>query len=345
MMFSGINKKITVIMSVLNGERYLKQSIESILNQTFEDFDFIIINDGSTDKSWDIITYFSRKDERIVPINQKNIGLTASLEKAMTLCKSDYVVRQDADDYSYPNRFEEQINFMDKNPEVALLGTGALILDEHLRKRVVHGEQKHELLDWEMLFSNCYIHSSSMIRLSSLKKVELNYGKIPKEFQKFAKDLNPYGPSQDYLLFGLIARYFPIAQLYEPLVVFRKHNNSISFKEIHKQNKRRDKISKLLVSAHLGYEIEMDLVNEIRQYKFYGKQISHEGKSLLRKILRKGKSHLNYQKSLNVVSRSTFIHGPFQKVMRSIFSLNFDLERHDLKLIYFYIRGLFKSDK
>jgi len=344
-MHENIKKRITVVMSVLNGERYLEQSIESIISQTYEDFDFIIINDGSSDKSWDIITDFSIRDARIIPINQKNIGLTASLEKALNLCNSDYIARQDADDYSFPSRLRKQIDFMDKNPNVALLGSGAVIVDEDSKKTILYGEQNYELLSWEMLFSNCFIHSSCMMRLSSLKSVKLNYGTIPHEYQKFAKAMSPYGPSQDYLLFGLLARYFSIAQLYEPLVVFRKHRKSISFKDINQQNARRDEISKLLVSCHLGYEINTSLVNEVRNYKFFGKEISSEGKNLLFKILNKTWNHINYQTSLNVVSRSNFIYGPLNKVIGSMLKLNFNLKRHDLKLIYFYIRGLFKSGK
>ena len=96
-------------MPVYNGEPYLHESIESILNQTFKNFEFIIINDGSNDNSWDIIKEYSEKDPRIVPISQENIGLTKSLNKGIRMAKGKYIARQDADDISLSNRFQTQI--------------------------------------------------------------------------------------------------------------------------------------------------------------------------------------------------------------------------------------------
>ena len=103
---------ISVVMSVYNGEPYLSEAIESILNQTFRDFEFIIINDGSTDASWEIIQRYANQDARIVPIIQDNIGLTRSLNKGIQLAKGEYIARQDADDLSVPTRFEQQLPWL-----------------------------------------------------------------------------------------------------------------------------------------------------------------------------------------------------------------------------------------
>ena len=96
-------------MSVYNGEPYLAEAIESILHQTFQEFEFIIINDGSTDSSWRIILQYAAKDPRIVPITQDNIGLTRSLNKGIQLSKGEFIARQDADDLSLPTRLSEQL--------------------------------------------------------------------------------------------------------------------------------------------------------------------------------------------------------------------------------------------
>jgi len=105
--------KISVIMSVYNGEKYLGEAIDSVLGQTFTDFDFIIVNDGSTDGSPGIIQ--SYRDERIRVINnEKNIGLTKSLNKAIKESGGEYIARQDADDISLPERFEEQVWFLEE---------------------------------------------------------------------------------------------------------------------------------------------------------------------------------------------------------------------------------------
>ena len=100
---------ISVLMSVYNGELCLAEAIESILNQTFRDFEFLIINDGSTDSSWEIIQRYAEKDQRIVPITQENIGLTKSLNKGILIAKGEFIARQDSDDLSLPKRFDKQL--------------------------------------------------------------------------------------------------------------------------------------------------------------------------------------------------------------------------------------------
>ena len=106
-------------MSVYNGEPYLRDGIECILSQTYSNFEFIIINDGSTDKTQEIINKYAEDDIRIVPINQANIGLTRSLNKGIHLSKGEYIARQDADDFSFPDRLENQIATFAKNPNLA----------------------------------------------------------------------------------------------------------------------------------------------------------------------------------------------------------------------------------
>ena len=102
--------KISVIMSVYDGERHLGESVESVLNQTFTDFEFIIFEDGSTDSTWDILTDYSKGDQRIVLVqNRENIGLTKSLNRGLKLAKGRYIARQDADDVSLPERLATQI--------------------------------------------------------------------------------------------------------------------------------------------------------------------------------------------------------------------------------------------
>ncbi|HKQ33129.1 MAG TPA: glycosyltransferase family A protein, partial [Thermodesulfobacteriota bacterium] len=114
--------KVTVLMTVYNGEKFLNEAIDGILNQTFRDFEFLIINDGSTDGSREIIK--SYKDPRINLVdNESNIGLTASLNRGLSLAGGEYIARQDADDISLPERLEKQISILERNPDIALLGS------------------------------------------------------------------------------------------------------------------------------------------------------------------------------------------------------------------------------
>ena len=112
-----IENKISVILPVYNSQEFLSQSINSILNQTYKNFELIIIDDGSTDKSKEICEYFSKKDNRIIFIDKDHEGLTISLNKALKIAKGKFIARQDADDVSLPERFEKQINWFLKMKE------------------------------------------------------------------------------------------------------------------------------------------------------------------------------------------------------------------------------------
>lgn len=106
--------KISVVMSVYNGERYLRRAVDSILKQTFKDFEFIIINDGSTDSSLDILKRYGDRDRRIVIVDQENIGLTKSLNRGIRVARGEFIARQDADDVSSLNRFDKQMWYIDR---------------------------------------------------------------------------------------------------------------------------------------------------------------------------------------------------------------------------------------
>src|SRR3989338_5597380 len=121
--------KICVIMSVYNGLPYLKEAVKSILNQTYKNFEFIIVDDASRDKTWQFLK--SLKDKRVKLIqNKKNLGLAASLNIAIRLAQGDFIARMDADDISLSNRFEEQIKYLTKHQEIDLCGTWVPLIDD-----------------------------------------------------------------------------------------------------------------------------------------------------------------------------------------------------------------------
>lgn len=206
--------KITVLMPVYNGEKFLREAIDSILNQTFTDFEFLIIDDASTDKTKQIINGFH--DSRIIIINNKvNIGLTKSLNKGLRIAKGKYIARMDADDISLPKRFEKQVEFMDKNTNVSLLGSSWDVIDETGWKlnanKAFNGR--------EVVHFMC--HGSVIIRKSCLLKVG------------FYRELFKY--AQDYDLWLRLNDISMIANLEEPLYQLRLHQDSISFKRKQEQ--------------------------------------------------------------------------------------------------------------
>ena len=211
--------KITVLMSVYNGEKYLRQAMESILNQTFRDFEFLIINDASNDASKEIILSYS--DPRIVYVeNEENLGLTRSLNKGLKMAKGEYVARMDADDLSLLERLQKQVEFLDKNKEVVLLGSCSEFIDENgevfRKNNTVYSKEE---LFYNLTFGNVFPHSSVMFR----KKEVLDLGGYNEEFKR----------SQDFELWNRISRKYAVNMLDDVLLQWRnlKDNISNKFKE------------------------------------------------------------------------------------------------------------------
>lgn len=132
---------VSIVMPVFNGEAYLKESIESILKQTYTDFEFIIVNDGSTDDSLRIIKDYAKNDRRIVLISRENKGLVASLNEGISQASSKYIARMDADDISHPDRIEKQLQFFKEN-SVDILGTCVEVFGDVDEKSRLFNEKK-----------------------------------------------------------------------------------------------------------------------------------------------------------------------------------------------------------
>jgi len=148
---------ISVVMPVYNGEKYLKECIDSILKQTFTNFEFIIVNDGSTDKTEEII--LAHKDNRIVYLkNETNLKIVKSLNKGISVSRGVYIARMDADDISLPSRFERQIQFMDANQNVDVCGSWAETIEK--RSRILKMPVTCMEIKLQMLSGPALIHPS-----------------------------------------------------------------------------------------------------------------------------------------------------------------------------------------
>ncbi len=205
--------KVSVIMSVYNGEKYVKTSVESILTQTFKNFELIIINDGSTDRTPDLLG--SYQDARIRIIHQENLGLTKSLNKGISLAHGEYIARMDADDISFPRRLERQVQFMEDNLDIGVVGTAYYEIDDQGRivgKRVF--PLSDDRLRKALIRYNPLFHGSVMIRRTVFERVGL-YNEC------FLK-------SQDYELWFRVAKHFRLANLPEPLMMRRYGAANIS---------------------------------------------------------------------------------------------------------------------
>ncbi len=219
----NLNPKISVIMSSHNGEKFIKEAIDSVLSQTFGNFEFLIVQDGSTDLTPVILGDFSQKDPRIrIITNSGNIGLTKSLNKAIRQARGEYIARMDDDDISLPERFAKQIDFMEKNPKMALVGCLGFVINE--RGEVI-GEKSLALnypeIKKRLLFNNQFIHSSLMLRKTVLDKE----GFCNEKFQK----------AQDYELVLRLAAKYSVANLAEKLLKWRLLSTSLSWRNKEQQ--------------------------------------------------------------------------------------------------------------
>ena len=254
--------KVTVLMSVYNSERYLREAIESILNQTFEDFDFLIINDGSTDESRKIIRLYDDARVRLID-NEGNIGLTLSLNKGIALAQGEYLARMDADDVSLPERLETQVKFLNSHPDTALVGSAALIIDSasHLLE-TAYRDISDRLLPTQLFWENCLVHSSVMGRTSV--------------FQEFQYP-EQYAVAQDYWLWTQIAQKYPIANLAEPLLCSRRHSDSVTLMHSSRQEAVVKRIFRRQLE-HLGLtplsDTDVELHYQLLRQQFHPKQIA-----------------------------------------------------------------------
>lgn len=156
---------VTVLMAVYNGEKYLCEAIESILDQTYTNFEFLIINDGSSDRTEEIILSYNDKRIRYIK-NEQNLKLIASLNKGLDLAKGKYIARMDADDISLPERLKKQVEFMERNTDHILVASCvSFIPDEE-----IYGTQSlsSDEIRYKLLSNNCIYHTSVMLRKSML---------------------------------------------------------------------------------------------------------------------------------------------------------------------------------
>lgn len=204
--------RVSVLMPAYNSEKYIAESIESILNQTFTDFEFIIINDGSTDSTARIIKKYAKHDNRIKFINHsKNKGLVGVLNEGLGLVRGEYIARMDSDDISLPTRFAKQVAYMDAHPECGVLGTAFQMFGD--RETIIIHPKHVYIID---LVYGCPVgHPTAMLRKSVMDTHEFRYDKN-------------YKHAEDFELWSRMIMSTEIHNLPEILLNYRWANTNIS---------------------------------------------------------------------------------------------------------------------
>ena len=223
--------KVTVLMPVYNAEKYVGEAIESILNQTFRDFEFLIINDGSTDSSLDVVQYY--KDPRIKLVNnEKNLGLSNTLNKGIDLAQGEYLARMDADDISLRERLKKQVGFMDSHPDIGICGSWIQIFDELGNRNIGYYPPSHDELLCSLFYNSCFAHPTVMIRRQIIEESYMRFD-------------GTYCPAEDYYFWLNLLKITNGANLQEILLRYRLSKTQMTSKAaevIFYANKTRFKI-------------------------------------------------------------------------------------------------------
>lgn len=208
--------RVSVLLPVYNGAAFLKESLDSILSQQYRDFEVIVLNDGSSDDSSKIVNAYN--DSRIRYVEHKNMGLPATLNRGLEVAMGEIVVRQDQDDISLPDRIARQVECLDLEPCVGLVGSWANIVDEsgHHDGRVHCHPQGYGALQVEVLFDSPFVHSSVAMRRDILH-VAGGYCTDPSR-----------QPPEDFELWSRLLRKYRAKNIPKPLVLYREVSGSIS---------------------------------------------------------------------------------------------------------------------
>lgn len=165
--------KVSVLIPAYNAEKYIDEAIQSIVDQTFIDWELIVINDGSKDETLDKLREWERKDSRIIVLNNEvNLKLCKTLNRGILECKGGYIARMDADDISIKDRLEKQVNFLDQNKEVGIVGGGMYVCDENMNIKNIRSYRGGDKEIRKILFRySPFCHPAVMIRKSILEEV------------------------------------------------------------------------------------------------------------------------------------------------------------------------------
>ena len=270
---AGGQPRVSVILPVYNGERYLAQAIESVLDQTFRDFELIVIDDGSTDRSPDLIRRYAQQDPRLHAYRQVNRGLVHSLNRALDLAAGKYIARMDADDVCLPERFARQAAFLDAHPETGVLGTAFQVIGPQGQPgAVVWHPESHAVLRWRLCFHSPFGHSTVMMRSEPVRQVG---------------GYNPEMTSaEDYELWNRLQTHTRFANLPDVCQLYRNHPGSASSQTYARLKETTLKLAKANTEAVLGQEVSVGTLEAIREGTFSSRKAACEAAGLLYRLWR-----------------------------------------------------------
>ena len=305
--------RLSVILPVYNCEKYIYEAVDSILNQTFTDFELLIVDDFSTDSTVLILESF--KDSRIQLFKkEKNTGYTNSLNYAISIAKGEYIARMDGDDICLPQRFEKQVNFLDCHPDVILCGSAVQIIDSDTILRL---PTNHDEIKVKLCFATSFCHPSVMGKAIVFKE---NLYDVKLE------------PAEDYDLWTRLVFKGQLANLDEILLMYRIHEEQVSLLRSEYQ-------------TTVGYSSQFRMFEPIINYEddIYSKmhiafkKQEHYSKEDLKKSLLLFKT-IQKGNSKNKVYSTTLFEDKLKNVKVTFLKNYFRREGLKLNLLFFYFK-------
>lgn len=208
-----IEPLVSVVMPAYNADLFIDSALQSLIEQTYQNIEIIVVNDGSTDGTAEKIKKYSKFDERIKIINTKNNGVAKALNRGIKEAKGEYIARMDADDISARSRLEKQIKFLINNKSIGIVGSAAKAIDSEGRElgKVLLKPENHNCLLWYMLFRNPFIHPTVVFRSEIIKKL-----------------MYIDTASEDNELWARAVKYTRFYNMPEPLLYYRVHDSQVS---------------------------------------------------------------------------------------------------------------------
>lgn len=289
--------KVTVLMPVYNGDKFLAESIQSILDQQYDSFELLVINDGSTDGTAEILDSFAKKDDRIKVVYQENAGIVCALNSGIAIAKGEYIARMDADDIAHPMRLAEQVKFLDENSDYIVCG--ALYEQFGAREGVVKLPIDDQECKQTLYFENCFGHPVVMFRKNVLESAQIEYE-------------SNYLYAEDYRLWTVLSKYGKFKNLPKVLLMYRVHEGQTSEKKRDLQKERHLNVAQEYLKSQ-GVVIRDDDIHKFLWPKIYGLRdlISYmlNGRLGISPLLYDNILHAKVKRRLNVIYIRNLIKG------------------------------------
>lgn len=235
--------KVTFLLPAYNAESYISETLDSLLNQDYKDYDILVIDDGSTDNTYEVISHFNSNKIKLIR-NESNLGLIKTLNKGLSLIQSKYIARIDSDDLCMTNRLDRQVSYMDSNSNCGVCGSSIQYFPSAFTLKLPVNDSR---IKFDLIFRNAIAHPSVMLRNSVLQNFKYS----------------EYFPNaEDYELWTRMAPQTRFFNLPEVLVKYRIHNNQISSRNSEKQSIISKEIRKIYLQKFLDLKEDPDLFLE-----------------------------------------------------------------------------------